>query len=242
MACSTITPAFFLCLLLLLKHRAVSLIESSSKASSSLSVFCGIMSCKLPHSHCPCPAVCWPLRSFYLSCWSLSVGRFPYISIQSLFSPVFITAVKTFHPSLLIFESLFCRAQDYFLDLTAVSHRAWQGEWKKESWTLKITLFPRLSHENIHQYQIKTCIYYFCRAVVIIIATSLILLCVHAMATLCNDLIALAWRPLWIWNIVVCSCANRVQALVAVWYRQTNHFLLRLLKKHICIEISNSFF
>jgi len=43
----------------------------------------------------------------------------------SLFFLVFIMALKTFHPSLSISESLICRAQDYFVDVvTAVSHRA----------------------------------------------------------------------------------------------------------------------
>lgn len=90
MVCSTITPAFSLypcasaadfetrrCL----THRIILLL-------SSLSVFCGNISCKLPHSHCFCPA--WlPLRSFYLSCWSLSVGRCPHISIQPPFPGVY---------------------------------------------------------------------------------------------------------------------------------------------------------
>lgn len=131
---STITPAFVLCLCVpatAFKHRAVSLIESSSKASSALSVFCGIISCKLPHSHCCCPAAWLPLRSFYLSCWSLSVGRCPYISIQSLFPPCLSWLLKLFIPLFQSFESFFCRAQDYFLAVTAVSHWVRQDFKKK---------------------------------------------------------------------------------------------------------------
>lgn len=61
----------------------LALMESSSRLSSALTIFGGVLSCKLPRSHLYCPASRLPLRSVYLSRWSLSVGRCPYISIQS---------------------------------------------------------------------------------------------------------------------------------------------------------------
>lgn len=133
---STITPAFFSVSLLLLLNIEPSpshgIIKQSLLSSCPSSAVLYLVNS--PISHCPCPAAWLPLRSFYLSCWSLSVGRCPYISIQSLFfPPVFIMAVKTFHPSLSIFESLFCRAQDYFLAVdSSFSPSANRGKHEKK--------------------------------------------------------------------------------------------------------------
>lgn len=150
-------------LLLLLKHWTESLTESSGRSLLSSP---SVGALYLVNSSVPA-APAWPHDCHQGFFFFFIRPVEAQVSVDALTSPfnllflVLITAVKTFHPSFSISESLICRAQDYIMDVAALFQRTeWQGKRRKH-WKVKFTLFPLLNHGNVHQqwiyYLTNTC-------------------------------------------------------------------------------------